>query len=73
MTIPHHTHNLGEGQIWVYGLGTLRLSKAEANKDKDQVVREWLKGFEFYGNTYWIRMSAHALKTAIRDGYNPIN
>lgn len=66
-------YNLSDNQLWIFGLGTLYTTKSEANKSKDQTVREYIKTFDFFGKTWFIRLSAHALKTAIRSGYIPTN
>ena len=73
MTIPHNTHNLTDKSLWIFGFGELYPTKSEANKHKDQVIREYMKEFEFFGKTWFIRLSSHALKTVIKLGYTPIN
>jgi len=75
MTTPHNTHSINEAkdQLWIFGLGTMYLSKNEANKHKDQCCREYLKGIEFFGQIWWQRYSSWAIKDAKKMGYNFAN
>lgn len=68
-TIPHNMHKLESDKLWIFGFGTLYSTKAEANKDKDQVVREYVKEYEFFGKLWYIRQSTHAIKSAQKMGY----
>lgn len=61
---PEITHNYSGSTLWIFGIGTMYESKAQANKDKDQHVREYIKEYSFYGKQWFIRMSSHAIKTA---------
>ena len=73
MTTPTNTYNLENGRLWIFGIGTLYADKKTANQDKDQVVREYLKEYEFFGKSWFIRQSSHAIKTVSKMGYNSIN
>jgi hypothetical protein len=73
MTTPINTYNLHDSSLWIFGIGTMYLSKIEANKDKDQCVREYVKQYEFFGKVWHIRQSTNAIKTAQKMGYNSLN
>lgn len=70
-TQPQHQYTLSEdgNSLWIFGMGTLHADKKIANKDKDQIVREYMKEYEFFGKKWYIRQSQQAVKTAQRSGY----
>lgn len=67
------TYNLSEDRLWIFAIGTLYANKSEANKDKDQHIREYMKEYMFFDKVWYIRQSRHAIETTAKIGYKSIN